>query len=116
MKSTEYKSQDDTTPKEADAGDAGTPSEEEDENDPQNQIDGFNFGRLKYVNLLMFNLPWRSINNIFLQIFWVTKVKCRRLCGINMLTSKIKTPCKFGILRRKSHMSFVTSREFKLNI
>ncbi|XP_026323693.1 UDP-glucose:glycoprotein glucosyltransferase isoform X2 [Hyposmocoma kahamanoa] len=47
LKSTEYKSQDDTTPKEADAGDAGAPSEEEDENDPQNQIDGFNFGRLK---------------------------------------------------------------------
>lgn len=52
MKSTEYKSQDDTTPKEADAGDAGAPSEEEDENDPQNQIDGFNFGRLKYVNIV----------------------------------------------------------------
>lgn len=55
MKSTEYKSQDDTTPKEADAGEAGAPSEEEDENDPQNQIDGFNFGRLKYVNRLKSN-------------------------------------------------------------
>ncbi|KPI93423.1 UDP-glucose:glycoprotein glucosyltransferase [Papilio xuthus] len=47
LKSTEYKSQDDTTPKEADAGEAVEPSIEEDENDPQNQIDGFNFGRLK---------------------------------------------------------------------
>ncbi|XP_034841093.1 UDP-glucose:glycoprotein glucosyltransferase [Maniola hyperantus] len=46
LKSTEYKSQDDTTPKEAD-GDDAAPSEEEDENDPQNQIDGFNFGKLK---------------------------------------------------------------------
>ncbi|VVC95428.1 unnamed protein product [Leptidea sinapis] len=47
LKSTEYKSQDDTTPKESDTGDNPVPSEEEDENDPQNQIDGFNFGRLK---------------------------------------------------------------------
>ncbi|XP_022818717.1 UDP-glucose:glycoprotein glucosyltransferase [Spodoptera litura] len=48
LKSTEYKSQDDSTPKESEDGDSGTPpSEEEDENDPQNQIDGFNFGRLK---------------------------------------------------------------------
>lgn len=47
LKSTEYKSQDDTTPKETDTGDAAEPSVEEDENDPQNQIDGFNFGRLK---------------------------------------------------------------------
>ncbi|CAH2068789.1 unnamed protein product, partial [Iphiclides podalirius] len=47
LKSTEYKSQDDTTPKESDAGDTVDPSVEEDENDPQNQIDGFNFGRLK---------------------------------------------------------------------
>ncbi|XP_045542261.1 UDP-glucose:glycoprotein glucosyltransferase [Papilio machaon] len=47
LKSTEYKSQDDTTPKETDAGEAAEPSVEEDENDPQNQIDGFNFGRLK---------------------------------------------------------------------
>lgn len=47
LKSTEYKSQDDSTPKEADGDDAATPSEEEDENDPQNQIDGFNFGKLK---------------------------------------------------------------------
>ncbi|XP_072935877.1 UDP-glucose:glycoprotein glucosyltransferase [Epargyreus clarus] len=47
LKSTEYKSQDDTTPKESESADAGVPSEEEDENDPQNQIDGFNFGRLK---------------------------------------------------------------------
>ncbi|CAG9575933.1 unnamed protein product [Danaus chrysippus] len=46
LKSTEYKSQDDTTPKES-VDDSGVPSEEEDENDPQNQIDGFNFGRLK---------------------------------------------------------------------
>ncbi|XP_045503578.1 UDP-glucose:glycoprotein glucosyltransferase [Colias croceus] len=46
LKSTEYKSQDDTTPKENE-GDTSVPSEEEDENDPQNQIDGFNFGRLK---------------------------------------------------------------------
>ncbi|XP_053601537.1 UDP-glucose:glycoprotein glucosyltransferase isoform X2 [Plodia interpunctella] len=47
LKSTEYKSQDDSTPKESDGGDAPSPSEEEDENDPQNQIDGFNFARLK---------------------------------------------------------------------
>ncbi|CAH0722695.1 unnamed protein product, partial [Brenthis ino] len=47
LKSTEYKSQDDTTPKESEDGDTSAPSEEEDENDPQNQIDGFNFGRLK---------------------------------------------------------------------
>ncbi|KAH9634134.1 hypothetical protein HF086_001336 [Spodoptera exigua] len=48
LKSTEYKSQDDSRPKESEDGDSGTPpSEEEDENDPQNQIDGFNFGRLK---------------------------------------------------------------------
>ncbi|XP_049887526.1 UDP-glucose:glycoprotein glucosyltransferase [Pectinophora gossypiella] len=47
LKSTEYKSQDDSTPKEADGGDTPAASEEEDENDPQNQIDGFNFGRLK---------------------------------------------------------------------
>ncbi|XP_030027035.2 UDP-glucose:glycoprotein glucosyltransferase [Manduca sexta] len=47
LKSTEYKSQDDSTPKESDDGDAPTQSEEEDENDPQNQIDGFNFGKLK---------------------------------------------------------------------
>lgn len=48
LKSTEYKSQDDSTPKESEDGDSGSPpSEEEDENDPQNQIDGFNFGRLK---------------------------------------------------------------------
>ncbi|XP_068628440.1 UDP-glucose:glycoprotein glucosyltransferase [Battus philenor] len=47
LKSTEYKSQDDTTPKESDAGDTSEPSVEEDENDPQNQIDGFNFGKLK---------------------------------------------------------------------
>ncbi|XP_075983141.1 UDP-glucose-glycoprotein glucosyltransferase [Anticarsia gemmatalis] len=47
LKSTEYKSQDDSTPKEAEGEDASAPSEEEDENDPQNQIDGFNFGRLK---------------------------------------------------------------------
>ncbi|XP_063891036.1 UDP-glucose:glycoprotein glucosyltransferase isoform X2 [Helicoverpa armigera] len=48
LKSTEYKSQDDSTPKEADDGDTNAQlSEEEDENDPQNQIDGFNFGRLK---------------------------------------------------------------------
>ncbi|CAG4963133.1 unnamed protein product [Parnassius apollo] len=47
LKSTEYKSQDDTTPKESEAGDDAVPSIEEDENDPQNQIDGFNFGRLK---------------------------------------------------------------------
>ncbi|KAJ2946318.1 hypothetical protein O0L34_g12355 [Tuta absoluta] len=46
LKSTEYKSQDDSTPKEAD-GDTPASEEEEDENDPQNQIDGFNFGRLK---------------------------------------------------------------------
>ncbi|RVE50987.1 hypothetical protein evm_004396 [Chilo suppressalis] len=46
LKSTEYKSQDDSTPKETE-GDEQTPSVEEDENDPQNQIDGFNFGRLK---------------------------------------------------------------------
>ncbi|XP_045529662.1 UDP-glucose:glycoprotein glucosyltransferase [Pieris brassicae] len=46
LKSTEYKSQDDATPKESDT-DTPVPSEEEDENDPQNQIDGFNFGRLK---------------------------------------------------------------------
>ncbi|CAH2229909.1 jg24519 [Pararge aegeria aegeria] len=47
LKSTEYKSQDDTTPKESDGDDTSSPSEEEDENDPQNQIDGFNFGKLK---------------------------------------------------------------------
>lgn len=47
LKSTEYKSQDDSTPKESEEGVANTQSEEEDENDPQNQIDGFNFGRLK---------------------------------------------------------------------
>ncbi|KAL0895610.1 hypothetical protein ABMA27_011701 [Loxostege sticticalis] len=47
LKSTEYKSQDDSNPKETEGGDAPTTSEEEDENDPQNQIDGFNFGRLK---------------------------------------------------------------------
>lgn len=47
LKSTEYKSQDDATHKEAEGGEAPAPSEEEDENDPQNQIDGFNFGRLK---------------------------------------------------------------------
>lgn len=47
LKSTEYKSQDDSTPKEADGDDTATPSDEEDENDPQNQIDGFNFGKLK---------------------------------------------------------------------
>lgn len=47
LKSTEYKSQDDTTPKETEEGEAATASEEEDENDPQNQIDGFNFGKLK---------------------------------------------------------------------
>lgn len=47
LKSTEYKSQDDSTPKESEEGAANTQSEEEDENDPQNQIDGFNFGRLK---------------------------------------------------------------------
>ncbi|KAL4715230.1 hypothetical protein ACJJTC_007812 [Scirpophaga incertulas] len=47
LKSTEYKSQDDSTPKESEGGDNPTPNEEEDENDPQNQIDGFNFGRLK---------------------------------------------------------------------
>lgn len=46
LKSTEYKSQDDSMPKE-EGGDAPTASEEEDENDPQNQVDGFNFGRLK---------------------------------------------------------------------
>lgn len=65
MKSTEYKSQDDTTPKEADAGEAGAPSEEEDENDPQNQIDGFNFGRLKYVHRLKSNLALSFTNLIF---------------------------------------------------
>ncbi|XP_028175113.1 UDP-glucose:glycoprotein glucosyltransferase [Ostrinia furnacalis] len=47
LKSTEYKSQDDSNPKESEGADAPTASEEEDENDPQNQIDGFNFGRLK---------------------------------------------------------------------
>lgn len=47
LKSTEYKSQDDSTPKESEGGESNAPSEEEDENDPQNQIDGFNFGRLK---------------------------------------------------------------------
>ncbi|XP_041973960.1 UDP-glucose:glycoprotein glucosyltransferase [Aricia agestis] len=47
LKSTEYKSQDDTTPKESEGGETAEPSVEEDENDPQNQIDGFNFGRLK---------------------------------------------------------------------
>ncbi|XP_026484912.2 UDP-glucose:glycoprotein glucosyltransferase [Vanessa tameamea] len=47
LKSTEYKSQDDTTPKESESGESSVPSAEEDENDPQNQIDGFNFGRLK---------------------------------------------------------------------
>lgn len=47
LKSTEYKSQDDTTPKETEGGDTSSPSAEEDENDPQNQIDGFNFGKLK---------------------------------------------------------------------
>ncbi|XP_026726157.1 UDP-glucose:glycoprotein glucosyltransferase [Trichoplusia ni] len=48
LKSTEYKSQDDSTPKESEDGESSSaPSEEEDENDPQNQIDGFNFGRLK---------------------------------------------------------------------
>ncbi|CAH2099777.1 unnamed protein product [Euphydryas editha] len=47
LKSTEYKSQDDTTPKESEDGDTSSPSTEEDENDPQNQIDGFNFGKLK---------------------------------------------------------------------
>ncbi|CAB3237406.1 unnamed protein product [Arctia plantaginis] len=47
LKSTEYKSQDDSTPKESEDGESSAPSEEEDENDPQNQIDGFNFGRLK---------------------------------------------------------------------
>ncbi|KAJ8734858.1 hypothetical protein PYW08_014108 [Mythimna loreyi] len=48
LKSTEYKSQDDSTPKESEDGDSNAQlSEEEDENDPQNQIDGFNFGRLK---------------------------------------------------------------------
>lgn len=47
LKSTEYKSQDDSTPKESEGGEAPNITEEEDENDPQNQIDGFNFGRLK---------------------------------------------------------------------
>lgn len=47
LKSTEYKSQDDSTPKETDSGEAGAPSDEEDENDPQNQVDGFNFAKLK---------------------------------------------------------------------
>ncbi|KAM3966578.1 UDP-glucose-glycoprotein glucosyltransferase [Aphomia sociella] len=47
LKSTEYKSQDDSTPKDSEDGEVPSPSEEEDENDPQNQIDGFNFGRLK---------------------------------------------------------------------
>ncbi|XP_013193155.2 UDP-glucose:glycoprotein glucosyltransferase isoform X2 [Amyelois transitella] len=49
LKSTEYKSQDDSTPKESEGGEVPTPSEEEDENDPQNQIDGFNFARLKNI-------------------------------------------------------------------
>ncbi|XP_037871803.1 UDP-glucose:glycoprotein glucosyltransferase isoform X2 [Bombyx mori] len=47
LKSTEYKSQDDSTPKETEDKETAAQSEEEDENDPQNQIDGFNFGRLK---------------------------------------------------------------------
>lgn len=47
LKSTEYKSQDDSTPKESEGGETPTVSEEEDENDPQNQIEGFNFGKLK---------------------------------------------------------------------
>lgn len=47
LKSTEYKSQDDSAPKASEDGEASPVSEEEDENDPQNQIDGFNFGRLK---------------------------------------------------------------------
>ncbi|GBP59650.1 UDP-glucose:glycoprotein glucosyltransferase [Eumeta japonica] len=47
LKSTEYKSQDDSTPKDSEGNETFTTSEEEDENDPQNQIDGFNFGRLK---------------------------------------------------------------------
>lgn len=49
LKSTEYKSQDDSTPKETETGETTPVSEEEDENDPQNQIDGFNFGRLKNI-------------------------------------------------------------------
>lgn len=49
LKSTEYKSQDDSRPKDSEGEENPTVSEEEDENDPQNQIDGFNFGRLKYV-------------------------------------------------------------------
>ncbi|KAJ0181268.1 hypothetical protein K1T71_003353 [Dendrolimus kikuchii] len=47
LKSTEYKSQDDSRPKDSEGEETSTMSEEEDENDPQNQIDGFNFGRLK---------------------------------------------------------------------
>ncbi|XP_063547254.1 UDP-glucose:glycoprotein glucosyltransferase [Cydia strobilella] len=47
LKSTEYKSQDDSTPKESESNEASQANEEDDENDPQNQIDGFNFGRLK---------------------------------------------------------------------
>lgn len=47
LKSTEYKSQDDSNPKETEDGESPPQSEEDDENDPQNQIDGFNFGRLK---------------------------------------------------------------------
>lgn len=47
LKSTEYKSQDDSMPKESEGGEVATDSDEKDENDPQNQVDGFNFGRLK---------------------------------------------------------------------
>lgn len=48
LKSTEYKSQDDSTPeKEIPDSEAEQSSEEEDENDPTTQIEGFNFGRLK---------------------------------------------------------------------
>lgn len=56
LKSTEYKSQDDSTPKETEDKETAAQSEEEDENDPQNQIDGFNFGRLKYVTLECFQI------------------------------------------------------------
>lgn len=48
LKSTEYKSQDDTAPDaEGAASDGESSSEELDENDPQSQIEGFNFARLK---------------------------------------------------------------------
>lgn len=60
MKSTEYKSQDDTAPDtEGATSDGETSSEELDENDPQSQTEGFNFARLRlFLIIYIINIPF----------------------------------------------------------